>query len=131
MCEGCYTESGSPEIVTARTLAAAKAIDDVYEHSPVGGRLHIVVDDWNLEDESIAFCADEIAKGERGEADWHGMSAEQLSAERNCATLLAALSLDERASALALHSGYLPDHRHPDTGHASTDEAKTGSSPTG
>ena len=102
MCYGCYEGAGKPAIVTEKTKAAAALVAKVYEFSCVGGNAHIVVDDWNLEDDHIRWCLDEALKTNVHEAD-----AEQLAAERACLEALLALTDDERASAMALHDGFL------------------------
>lgn len=98
MCVGCWEEYGSPRIVNPAVLAAAKVIDAVYAFSCVGGNLHVVIDDWNLDlcNEADAYIATNI----------HEASAEQLAAERECLRLLLSLDEDERASALAIRDGY-------------------------
>lgn len=103
MCEGCYEEYGRPTIITDKTMAAASLVRRVYEFSCVGGNLHIVLDDWNLQDENLQFCMDEIKKGGYEGRD----SPEELAAETECCEAFIALNMDERASALALHEGYL------------------------
>ena len=115
MCHGCWVEEGQPVVDTPTVRAAAKAIAEVYEHSCVGGNLHIVLDDWNLEDDSLAFCDGCIKRNglmdpehykrfpnDRREED----SPEQLAAERRCHDLFAAMTVPERASALALYDGF-------------------------
>jgi hypothetical protein len=101
MCSGCYEEYGRPEIDTGATRRAAELIARVYDHACMGGHLHIAVDDWNLESSHVAFCSGQIDSNKQ-DAD-----AEQLAVERECCDALMALSLAERASALALHRGYL------------------------
>lgn len=101
MCFRCYEEAGKPEIVNERTIAAAKLIDEVYEWSCAGGHLHIVVDDWNLEDENIEFCIGEMDKNS------HELPPEAIEAERKCAAALMALSEDERYSAMAIHEEFI------------------------
>ena len=56
MCETCWREYGSPQIINPLIRRAEKLIARVYEHGSVGGNLHIVIDDWNIEDEHIKFC---------------------------------------------------------------------------
>jgi len=57
MCVQCWEqEYGSASIDSEATRAAAAAIDALYEAHDAGGSLHIVVDDWNLEDEHLAWC---------------------------------------------------------------------------
>lgn len=93
MCENCYEEYGSPRIENDRVYAAAAIIASVFDEpgSGCGGGLHIVIDDWNLEDRSIEWC------------QTNGLKS---NVEKLCAATLLALSLDERASALAIVDEY-------------------------
>lgn len=101
MCEGCYAEFGFPKVVNGDTLHAAGLMAKVYEFSCVGGNLHCELDDWNIDD---VFFKDEFKPYDVG------VSAEQLAAERECFDALKAMSLDDRASALALYDKFLlPD----------------------
>jgi hypothetical protein len=101
--------------------AAAAAIAEVYEHSCVGGNLHIVLDDWNLEDGNLEFCdgcitgagqmplepdAHEAHQRYNREKRDNPDPPEQLAAERRCHDLLKVLTEEERASALALNDGF-------------------------
>ena len=120
MCYGCWTEAGKPQIDTPAVRAAAAAVAEVYEHSCVGGNLHIVLDDWNIEDDNLEFCRGCIeGKGampgiEEGSPHWafnerrraNPDPPEQLAAEQKCYELFKALSLDERSAALALRDGF-------------------------
>lgn len=83
-----------------RTLKAAKLIANVYEHDPVGGNAHIVVDDWNVEDHHIDFCLECCDRNTR-------QDIEKLKAERDCLLFLIGLSIPERYSALAIHDGII------------------------
>lgn len=111
MCYGCYEEYGFPKIVTESTLAAAEAAKKVYEFSCVGGNLHIVLDDWNIEDESLEFCRQSIIRVRAGTpGQYDDTEPEQVDAEDGCLKLLEAMSIQERASALALWNEFLlPD----------------------
>lgn len=103
MCLGCYQEHGSPAIVNNRTKEAARAVARVFERSPAGGNLHIVIDDWNLEDSSLDFCRNAILTTERD----GGGDEESLAVQLECVELLRALSLEERVSALAIQRGFI------------------------
>lgn len=108
MCFGCYEDYGSPAIVSDTTKRAAALCERVYEQSCVGGRLHIVLDDWNLEDGSLQFCMGDIEKGEAGESEYGDpIDPETLAIERECCEALMAMTLEERASALAIQWGYI------------------------
>ena len=98
MCSSCWKEAGSPAIVNERTLAAAFLVNAL-ERMPdggVGGHLHIVTDDWNLEDEHLSFCEANIDSGE------HPYPPEQERLERQIIAAFLAMSEDERYSAMAL-----------------------------
>jgi hypothetical protein len=99
MCSACWSEEGEPAINTPAVREAAAAVEAVYNHSCVGGNLHIVLDDWNIEDDSLEFCRVQIERGDHG-------TEEERATERRCHDLMRALSVPERASALALYSGY-------------------------
>ena len=99
MCMNCYAEAGAPRIVNEATLRAAKLVAELYatDYGGCGGNMHIVTDDWNLEDDNVAFCAACAA-------------ADGTLLEREIAAAFVAMTEDERASALALWDGFLlPD----------------------
>jgi hypothetical protein len=100
MCMQCWNEYGRVQLDTPRVREAAAAIGAVYRHSCIGGNLHVAIDDWNLEDENLDFCASSIRE------NVHEAGPEQLDAESRCLALLRALTEDERASAMALHDGF-------------------------
>ena len=89
MCRGCWEEYGSPSTDTPLVRYAAETVKDLYGAHPAGGALHIVVDDYNVEDEHLQMVEDQCLDG----------------LEAACLTALKALSEDERASAIALHGG--------------------------
>ena len=119
MCYGCWCEADNPVIDTPAVRAAAEAVQALYEHPDcgAGGNLHIVTDDWNCEDESLAFCLKQIEnKGWKDDRplsprtefmrhQWPD-SPEKLAVERKCYDALACLTEDERYSALALRRGF-------------------------
>lgn len=98
MCRVCYENYGSPRIVNSRTLEAAANIKRVFEQSAVGGNLHIVVDDWNLDDDNLQY-------GIRNAKD--DPDKEKGEVELACAELLMSMPMDERASAMAISEGWL------------------------
>lgn len=102
MCYGCYEEYGSPKIVNDATKHAANLIGAIYEFNCVGGNAHIVLDDFNIEDSNIDWCLNEALN-----TNVHGHSEIQLQSERECLTALKGLTVEERASALAIHNGWI------------------------
>lgn len=113
MCYGCWEEYGKPSIVNELTLTAARAIDEVYSYSLSGGACHIVTDDWNLEDSSIQWCLDEITNGNARKLCREDLDTnDQLKCYAYCLGLLRELTLEERASAMAIHEKYIgPDKK--------------------
>lgn len=99
MCEGCWNEHSSPAIDTPEVREAARLIAQVYQHSCVGGGLHIVVDDFNIEASHVRWCLEHL--------DEHVEPGEEREVTRRCGEALLALPSDEhRAAAVALHDGY-------------------------
>jgi hypothetical protein len=134
MCYGCWEDEGKPVIDTPAVRAATASVALVYEHSCVGGNLHIVLDDWNLDDGNLAFCEGCIdGAGQMPGIDTtsdvghqrynekkraHPDPPAKLAAERRCLDLFKALSEKERASALALYDGFwsvAPASERPET----------------
>jgi hypothetical protein len=100
MCSECWKEYGSPKIRNATVDSVVRSIKDVYDHSTVGGNLHCIVDDWNLEDSFF----------ERYEVFNDDTTLSQLEDEFVCFGLLKKLSVKERASAMVLaHYGEFPE----------------------
>lgn len=102
MCYGCYEEEGKPEIVNNGTKKAAALCGAVYEFNGVGGNCHIVLDDFNIDDDAIEYCLNQGLSN-----NIHKHTAEQLEVERECLLAFRSLSVAERASALAIHSGWI------------------------
>ena len=57
MCEACWLEAGSPDVLSENHERFVELAFQVYEAHGAGGSLHIALDDFNLEDESLAFCS--------------------------------------------------------------------------
>lgn len=102
MCYTCYQKMGKPQIVNDKTKKAAELISVVYEYHGAGGALHIVIDDWNLEDDSLVFCKKWIDSEDHKET-----TEDQRRAERECLAMLEQMTIEERASALAINDGFL------------------------
>lgn len=52
MCLGCWQEEGRPFGITD----AVKKWAPVFREIDPYGAMHIVVDDWNLDDDNLKFC---------------------------------------------------------------------------
>lgn len=53
MCRSCWTAAGQPVVWDETVAEAAQLIRNLYEIEPMGGPLHCVLDDWNLDAETI------------------------------------------------------------------------------
>lgn len=104
MCEACYKEYGSPKIWNDKTRAAVKLIVAVYDqpNGAVGGGLHIVLDDWNLETKHIRGCID-TTKVETPAGD---IDTTLTPIEMACAEHLLTMTFPERAAVLARLEGF-------------------------
>ena len=105
MCRGCWEEAGKPAMVTPAIFAAVASVKRVFDLHCMGGNLHIVIDDWNLEDDHLAFCRSAVSRGLRG--DWPDLPL--LASEMDCLNHLEPMSEQERASVLARYSGFTED----------------------
>ena len=68
MCTSCWEELGRPRLDTPKVREAAALIATLYQHQGVGGHFHIVTDDWNVDDENVAFCVAEAAAHAGGDS---------------------------------------------------------------
>jgi hypothetical protein len=74
-----------------------EAIGDVYAQGDNGGGLHIVLDDGNVEDYWLAWCANEQPKTPYGKP--------LTDVERRCYDLLLPMSEQERGAVTAAYHG--------------------------
>jgi hypothetical protein len=95
MCKDCW-DAESERIDSPAVRRAAELIQIVYEYHPVAGGLHVILDDWNIEDGYLAG----------GRFPWETDTPGQIAAEEACLEALRALTEEERASALAIYDGY-------------------------
>lgn len=84
MCKECWEEYGSPKIKNEKIIKASIKIKEIFNISPIGGGLHLIIDQWNLEDEHL-------------NNNW-----ELTEKEEECLKLLKEMKLEERASCLAI-----------------------------
>lgn len=102
MCYACYEEEGSPRIINDQTRHAAEQIRAVFDINHVGGNCHNVVDDFNVDDDTILWCLNEGLR-----INIHQHTPDELKVEKECLEGLLELTVDERASALALYEGWI------------------------
>lgn len=90
MCLGCYAKAGAPREITPAVLAIYHRLREADEF----GACHIVVADWNVDDDDLAFCRDQ---------------PEATPEDRELMTGMLALSAAERHTAMALADGYMTE----------------------
>lgn len=90
MCEGCWEDYGA-EKPGAAARAALEPLMALEEQCLVGGNLHIVTDDYNVEDDNLKWCKD---------------NSDLTPVEQAVYDALMPLSEAQRAAALALRDGY-------------------------
>jgi hypothetical protein len=91
-------------IINQKIVEAAHSIAVVYRFCPVGGNLHVVIDDENLDDEFVTSCAQRI---EEEAARIFPRRRKYFRAERDCAEKLKALSVEERQAAIDYYNRFL------------------------
>lgn len=103
MCVSCWITHGQPANRSPEIDRAADLVRALYDIHPVGGPLHVVVDDWNLEDEFlIPYYVG--YPGEELDTLHDGRSMRQICDELSA--LLLSMSMEDRMSVLAHHGGY-------------------------
>lgn len=100
MCIECWKELGKPKMRTPQIERCAELVDELYQFNPVGGHLHIVTDDWNLEDHSVEFCRKYVEEQE---------PTEQTHVEAQIIQLMQPMSEEERGAVLAISSGFVDE----------------------
>lgn len=109
MCYGCWDEAGKPSAVTPAIEASAALVKRLYDKfSCVGGNLHIVTDDWNLENGDLAFCRDQVNDVQQGQpGKYADTSPFQVELETSILDAMEAMSEQERYVVLALADGFI------------------------
>jgi hypothetical protein len=104
MCYTCWKIKGNPAVINEKTIQAAKLIDMIYENRDcvTGGYAHIVVHDWNLNDDNIQFCIDCATKREYNYIGEEGRQACLI-----CLAFLKTLTEEERYSSMAICNGFI------------------------
>lgn len=110
MCRECWKEFGSPKIDTHETRRVADLIKELYELNSVGGPLHIVTDDYNVSDDDVRFCLDEI--NQTGPDEHWSFTERPENADNlrglclDIANSMVDMSEAERTSTIALSDGF-------------------------
>lgn len=107
MCRGCYLSDGSPTCDTPDVRKAAEAVEALYDHPSgiVGGALHVVTDDWNVDEGSLDACRARIGAIEK-EARYPDDPPGLTALEQAAFDALKVLTPAERTAALGLKAGF-------------------------
>lgn len=116
-----WDEYGRPDDWNPKVKRALELIRAIYEYAAAGGPLHVILDDWNIEDGDVNLAAQDLRDGYfrwgpggvRIPYDPYDFLEEDETRQVRDAVaelvpLLAEMTVNERASALARHWGYLP-----------------------
>lgn len=93
MCLSCWDKYGRPKNWTPEIAEALGLVRELYELNAVGGPLHVVVDDWNLDGQIEPYY--------QGDED-----AEMVRVCDRIAALFNGMSVADRASVLAYEEGH-------------------------
>ena len=107
MCISCWDELGRPAILNDATATGVRLAREVYKQprGGAGGNLHIVLDDWNLEDDSIQWCMDTSEIVTPG-GTW---DTALTPIERECAEHFLKMTMEERGTVLGILDGLVQD----------------------
>lgn len=98
MCYACWAELGHPTSTSPLVHLIASKINQLYEVASAGAALHIVTDDWNLDDEDIQFCLDNL--------DEYNNYPDLRELQVEIATNLLDMTMSDRGATLALADGF-------------------------
>lgn len=93
---------GQPKTDNEQVRKAAELITKLYAlpNCGVGGHLHIVTDDFNIRDSDLQYCKRILVR------NTHEHDEVTLAVECELCDLLLSMSVEERASAIAMADGY-------------------------
>lgn len=106
MCIDCWEDHGRTTLDTPEVRRAVELIATIYRYHAVGSPFHVELDDWNI-DTTRAFTEpyppiDELEVDDVDDVEL----AEYKAAARELQSLMIGMSVEARASALALRDGF-------------------------
>lgn len=103
MCINCWKEAGGHSIINGKTLFASTLIELIYQTNDggAGGYAHVVVDDFNLSDNHIDSCLEDIHRDE------DTVNNDSIQPCKAALMYLRTLTYKERVSAMAIHNNYI------------------------
>lgn len=82
-------------------LNLTELLDKIYEYCPMGGNLHVAIDDGNLGYDDLEFCEWEIERNDVWESP-----PDLRDLERQCLAILKGMTEDERHAAIGEYHGW-------------------------
>jgi hypothetical protein len=113
MCIGCYVDRGAPIVITDQVLDAAELLSQEFPDGGVDGYTHLVVEDWNIEDWCVTSCLEDAVAlkpfgfNSTDDDNYDDYPRELAPRDVEVLGVLAALSLNERATAMAIWDGFV------------------------
>lgn len=109
MTDYSWEKYGCPRILNEKVREAARCIGDVFEINHVGGSIHAILGQWNIDNEHVQRAMEKKLE-ETSVSELYGQKLPE--AERKCLEILVKLTVPERASALAFHEEFFTEERY-------------------
>jgi len=106
VCGGCWEKRGAPTEWTPQTARFIELCNALYELEPVGGPLHSVLDDWNLDGHIEPYWPAQGIARDLEDDDPDMASITELCTE--IAAILNGWTGPQRYAAMAYADDYLP-----------------------
>jgi hypothetical protein len=105
VCYACWAEDGKPSELPENADEIVELINKLYAQPDgfTGGPMHVVTDDWNVEDEIVENCLRDINRGLTAGA-W---SVETCGLAWQIGKRLLLLTEDQRSAVLAKRDGFI------------------------
>jgi hypothetical protein len=105
VCYACWAEDGKPSELPENADEIVEMINKLYSLPDgfTGGPIHVVTDDWNVEDENVQGCLFQIDE-DLTNGVWSRLTCELA---RRIGELLLPLTEDQRSAVLAKRDGFI------------------------
>lgn len=103
MCQGCYKSYGSPNVRSRKTAQVVRLINKLNNAGQLKGPAFDVVAEWCLDDEAVAEGIQDCLRQDPEDPE----DAEEVGRAFVLLTQLLGMTVDERATAMAIYWGYL------------------------
>lgn len=108
MCSDCWEAYGRPTDWTPEIANMVRLLRELNRDCPAGGHMHIVTDDYNVEDGDIEYCRAAIQRSS------DPFMAATLDLQSQVCSAMSALTPKERIAALAWADGLIGEPPDPE-----------------